>query len=82
MIKFKKTTKVFVRNRSTGEQFLCRNKGVLRNYLSIPRDTIAGWFRPVNGVKPKYKLYNNIEIFDIDGEYYSQRKSDNTIQES
>jgi hypothetical protein len=80
MIIFRRTTKVFVRDRSTGEQYLCKNKGVLRDLLNIPRDTIMGWFRVRDGIKPKHKIYNNLEIFEIDGEYRTQRKSDINIQ--
>ena len=51
-----------------------RNKAVLAEYLGVPHDTVTGWFRKQdNGIKPKTKLYNNLEIINIDGEYINKK---------
>lgn len=47
-----------------------RNRAVLAEYLGVPHDTMTGWFRvQENGKKPKTKMYNNLEIINIDEEY-------------
>lgn len=47
-----------------------RDRAVLADYLGVAHETVTGWFRvQENGKKPKTKMYNNLEIINIDEEY-------------
>ena len=70
MIVFYSTRRVIAIDKSTGKGLLFKNKKVLADFLGLAsRNAVADWFRPVDGVKPTFKRYNNYEIYDIAGEY-------------
>ena len=63
---------VIDRRNNTYEIF--RDKAVLAMHLGLAPDTVNGWFRKQeNGKKPKTKIYNHLEIIDIDGEYINKK---------
>lgn len=74
VIVFEKTRRVTVIDKNTGKATLFRDKKVLADFLGLEqRNKVADWFRPVNGVKPKFKRYKNYEIYDIEGEYRTRK---------
>ena len=75
MIEYKQSRRMVIIDRKNNifEEF--RDKGVLGDYLGVPHATVTGWFRvQENGLKPKTKVYNNLEIICIDGEYRKKQK--------
>jgi len=82
-ILFEPTRRMIAIDKTTGESILFRDKKVLADFLGLDnRNAIGDWFRPVNGVKPKFKRYNNYEIYDPSGEYRPRKaKPDNNVSE-
>ena len=73
-IVFEPTRRVIAIDKTTGECHIFRDKKVLADFLGLShRNAVADWFRPVNKVKPKFKRYNNYEIYDPSGEYRARK---------
>ena len=69
-IAFYSTRRVFVVDKTTGKALSFRDKKILAAFLGLSnRKYISDLFRPINGIKPTMKRYNNYEIYDPEGEY-------------
>jgi len=82
-MEYKNSRRMILINRKeyTFEEF--RDKSVLAEYLGVAHETITSWFRvQENGKKPKTKLYNNMEIICIDGEYTRKNKNHGNLRSS
>jgi len=70
MIEYKISMRIVVLDRKNNSYETFRNKAVLGEYLGVRHETVKGWFKTYeNGIKPKTKIYNNLEIICVDGEY-------------
>jgi len=73
IVHYKESMRMVVLDRRNNKYEEFRNKAVLAEHLGLSHDTLTGWFRvQENGKKPKTKIYNNLEIINIDGEYFSK----------
>ena len=73
MMIFKTTRHVVLIDRKTNKHYSFGDKKVLSKYLGLPDNTVADWFRPEDGIKPKIKRYNDYEIIDLEGHYKNKK---------
>lgn len=73
MMIFKTTRHMVLLDRKNNNYNTFGDKQVLSDFLGISKETLTGWFRPENGIKPKIKRYNDYEIIDLDGHYKNKK---------